>query len=97
MRLEPGMVVKTNYGTGPYRLTEVIRGCTCPAYLDEIEMDDPPSSSPHLHLICQRLGAHPRESPCYLNGYDEETLKSIWNEDYLIVINAGMPVQRTMF
>jgi nitrate/nitrite-specific signal transduction histidine kinase len=36
--LEIGMKIKTNYSDEPYYITQIDRGCTCPSYLDEIEM-----------------------------------------------------------
>lgn len=29
MRLEVGMIIRTNYGTGPYRITKLHRDCIC--------------------------------------------------------------------
>lgn len=69
MRLEIGDIVKTSYGTGPYVIEGIRRDCTCPKPLDEINMDDPPASPPHIGLI---LKGH-----YYLNGYDEFHLDSI--------------------
>lgn len=52
-KLEPGMLIKTNY-SGPYRIVDIERGCTCPFYLDELNMEDPPAQPPHLHLTLSR-------------------------------------------
>ena len=32
-----GMMVRTSYCTGPYEITGVIGGCTCPSFLDSLE------------------------------------------------------------
>jgi len=79
MRLRVGMYVRTNYNTGPYEVLEITRGCTCPQYLDTIEMADPPPSKPHIHLVCCKPGES-RRSEYYLAGYDEETLESVWTK-----------------
>lgn len=87
MRLEVGDRVKTSYGTGPYVICEILRNCTCPAPLDEINMEDPPDSPAHIHLILK--GRY------YLGGYEEETLRSVWSDDYLIYCEQQGPVQTT--
>ena len=34
----------------------------------------------------------------YLNGYDDETLKSVWNHDFLIPLPPdGTPIQASLF
>ncbi len=74
MRLEIGMLIKTNYSDGPYRIIDIERGCTCPSYLDEIEMDDPPPQPPHLHLVCTKANG---PGKAYFNNIVEETLLSL--------------------
>ena len=90
MRLEIGHTVKTNYNTGPYQIVEIIRDCICPEYLDE---DESPSA-PHMHLTCRDQD---RRGKFYLNGYDENTLKNVWSNDYLIICENSKPVQMTCF
>jgi len=104
MRLEPGMLIKTNY-SGPYRIVSITRGCTCPLYLDEINMKDPPDQPPHIHLTCCDPDT-PRKL-YWLNWYDEETLLSLTQSycgqkteldyDVIIVLDNDKPVQRTLF
>jgi hypothetical protein len=54
-----------------------MRGCTCPEYLDELEMDDDaPRTPPHIHMTCIKPGG-PKRNKFYLGGYDEETLESV--------------------
>lgn len=97
-RLEIGDVVATNYGTGAYRIVEIERGCTCPDYLDEIEMDDPPGSLPHLHIVAIYLAGPRKGRQAYLNGYEEGTGKNVWRpEDRLMLVEGHGPVQTTMF
>lgn len=96
MRIEAGMLVKTNYNTGPYLVKSVTRGCTCPAYDDWINSgeEDAPDSRPHMHLVCSRPDGKDR---FYLGGIDEDTLKSIWIDgDAIEVLPAEAPVQSTM-
>lgn len=79
--IQVGDVVRTNYGTGPYRVDHVVRGCTCPDYIDEIGFpDDAPPSRPHLHLVCTGwVGSDHNEGlEFYIAGYDEDTLESVW-------------------
>ena len=87
MRLEVGDIIKTNYGTGPYVIKSIMRNCTGPAPLDEINLDNPPESLPHIHLVL--------EGGFYLSGYDEATLKSVWDHDFLIYCGQKSQVQTT--
>ena len=95
MRLELGDIIRTNYGTGPYRITEIYRGCRCDE--DHQEDEDNPCP-PHIHLTVEKV--NPRDGldsrPCYLNRYDEETLRSLESEDCLIVMPSDAPVQTTL-
>lgn len=86
MKLREGMYVKTNYDTGPYRIVEILRGCTCPEYVRSLEGDETPSP-PHIHLIVKKPGDTPRNNPYYLAGYDEETLRCVWSKDRLYVVS----------
>ena len=73
-RLEVGMLIETNY-SGPYRIVEIERDCTCPLYLDELEMDDDaPPQPPHIHLVLSDPNGRGRY---YLSHFIEETLLSI--------------------
>ena len=79
-RFHKGMVVRTSYGTGPYRVHSFTEGCTCPSFLDTINMRNPPPSAPHSHIVCKIDG---KSGNYYLNGYDEN-LNSVWDNDRLI-------------
>lgn len=82
-RYHEGMIVRTSYGTGPYRVVDIIRDCQCPSFTDAVSLlAEAPPSSPHVHLICRKVGE--RTGFYYLNGYDEN-LRSVWSDDYLIV------------
>lgn len=94
--IQVGDIFRTSYGSGPYRAVQILRGCTCPRYLDEIEMDDPPPSRPHIHIVCRCVAPRfDREAnkDFYVNGYDETTLRSVWNDDCLEVIEHPAGVQ----
>ena len=83
-RLHKGMVVRTSYNTGPYRIVDIEEfACTCPSFTDAVTLaKNAPPSRPHYHLTCRKVGE--KTGFYYLNGYDEN-LCSVWNNDYLIV------------
>lgn len=86
--LREGMYVRTNYNTGPYEIMSILRDCTCPKYLDVINMADPPASAPHIHLVVRDPGdTRWKRRASYLNGYNEETLRSVWGKDRLYVVS----------
>ena len=91
MRLEIGMLIKTSYSTGPYRIIGIKRGCTCSSYLDSINMKEPPLRSEHIHLsLCN---PEKKRDRYWLSGYDEESLASVDSEDYLILLPQDKPIQ----
>lgn len=92
--LEVGQIIKTNYNTGPYRIKSIHRECTCPECIRSINGDDSPSLK-HIHLIVKDLNGG--RGDYYLNGYNEETLKSVWSDDYLILCEDDQPIQISLF
>ena len=104
MRLEPGMLIKTNYSERQYRIVLIERGCTCPLYLDEIDMDDPPPQPPHIHLTLTRPDG---TGKFWMGHYVEETLLSLQKTycgmkpapdyDRIIILEQDRPVQATLF
>lgn len=104
IKLEPGMLIETNY-SGPYRIKSVTRGCTCPNYVDTINLKSPPPQPPHIHIVCSDPDG--KGTPSYLNGYDEETLKSLdksycgekeeLDYDYITISEQDKPIQKTFF
>lgn len=77
--IREGMIVRTSYGTGPYKVLEVTHGCTCPSFLDSINLGkDAPPSKPHYHLVCRKVGGENKKSHFYLNGYDEN-YNCVWD------------------
>jgi hypothetical protein len=69
--LKPGMLIKTNYGTGPYRIKKIKRDCTCAHFLAVINQNDPPPLPPHIHLTVSNPDG---SGEFYLHYYDAETL-----------------------
>jgi len=99
-RLEVGMVVKTNYDTGPYQIRRIIRNCDCPNPIEEINNPSGARKSKrHIHLTCRHVNNPNKRDYAYLNGFDEKTLKSVWGNDRLILCEGGAtadPIQLTM-
>jgi hypothetical protein len=89
------MYVRTNYNTGPYEILSITRGCTWASYLDTINMAEPPASPPHIHITCCAPG-NPRNK-YWLNGYDEETLRSVWGRDRLYVVSPQAIFKQLLF
>lgn len=83
MRLQVGDVVITNYGTGPFLVTEIHGPCACPEYLRHINGDDTPSE-PHFHLVCSRDNG---TGTAWLNGYRLDG-SCVWSDDRLTVIGS---------
>ena len=82
-RVYNGMVIRTSYGTGPYRVVDFEKDCTCPSFMDVLEMgNDAPPSRPHYHLLCRKVGEN--KGFYHINGYDEN-LNSVWDNDRVIV------------
>ncbi len=103
--LQVGDIVRTSYGSGPYRIVDIERNCRCPDYLDVIEGKDNPSKL-HMHLVCVDANEPIRERYSYrklrwLNGYREYpngTIRCIWRpQDYLIVEGSTKGVQLQLF
>lgn len=88
-----GKVVKTNYGTGPYRIPKMHGPCTCPTYVDSINMDNPPPTREHFHMTCRRVGEEKRGDDYYLSHLDRngrsvvEDKSLATHRDYLIFLD----------
>lgn len=94
MRIEAGMRIETNYGTGPYTVERVKRTCTsCYAPQDILESGE--LLRPHMHLYLRDDKGHGGYS---LNYYDEETLRCIVRgmQDRVIILETKYPVQRSL-
>ena len=53
-----------------------------------------------MHIVCRenppRFESH-KDRDFYVNGYDEETLRSVWNDDYLILLSPESGDQLSLF
>lgn len=95
-RLSIGDVVQTNYGTGPYRVIDIKRGCTCQNYLDALEFggDEAPRSASHMHLTCVTSSTPTQKryrgrELRWLNGFVETSdgrIVSVWSDDELCIV-----------
>lgn len=97
MPIRRGEVVCTNYDTGPYQIVDIQGPCCCPAYLDQIDMANPPPSEAHYHLTC--IDASPegkKRGFSYLNGYRLDGT-NVWGDDELIFKGPDKQVTPDMF
>ena len=103
--LQVGDIVRTSYGTGPYRIIAITRNCRCSDYLDVINGNEKPSKA-HMHLVCVRADEPIRV--CYserkfywLNGYREYpdgSIRCVWSpQDYLVVGGYEKGEQLSLF
>ena len=86
MCIEVGAIVKTSYGTGPYKVVQVTGPCTCPTYTDSLyNFKNPLASLPHYHFVC--MDANGKTKSC-LNGYTMQNgkIKSVWCNDEIEVL-----------
>ncbi len=103
--IRPGDIVRTSYGTGPYKVLSISGPHTHPCYLAWINMRNPPPSRPHYDLTVVPVRApvdHDRASNyCYLNGYaptdDPQRWRSVWNEDELYLEAHAARAQLELF
>lgn len=73
-------IVRTSYGTGPYRITSFSGPITEPEYLRHIDGDDSPSEE-HYNITCAALDG--RGGEYYLNGYRPDGT-NVWTDDRLL-------------
>lgn len=109
--IEVGDIVRTNYGTGPYRVVTVARDCCCASYLDALDhmgKGKPPASPPHFHLVlvdadCP-IGKEPPQRGTWrgyswLNGFAEVGGRylNVWRDDEIFVEGRTPGVQLNLF
>lgn len=95
MRIEIGMTIITSYGTGPYVVKEIVRGCTCPEYVRSLNGDNRPSE-PHIHIVCEKPEKE-KEHPYYLNGYRSDG-SNVWSNDRIMLTGKQhKAIQLTLF
>jgi len=102
MKLEPGMLIKTNY-SGPYRIKSIKRGCICQLYSDRMKGIDQ-EQPPHIHLTLTRPDGTAR---FWMGHFDEETLLSLnkticghktkLGYDRIIIMDQDRPIQQSLF
>ena len=85
MKLEKGMVIKTNYGERIYKIRSIRKGCTCTKYTDVINGKNTPSEI-HNHLVVCDLDE--TRDPYYLNGYRDDG-SSVWYDDKIIIVKSN--------
>lgn len=69
-----GKIITTNYGTGPYRITEVAGPCRCPNYIDSLEQTwiyQAPRTEVHWHITMRKhpKPEHEADHDYYLGQY----------------------------
>ncbi len=92
--LAPGDIIKTNYETGPYRVVDVMRGCTCPNYVEELNAgrNKLPPAPEHIHVTCVKPDEEDRAKNHYwINRYLEEKgrIHSVDTPDEIFVIGKA--------
>lgn len=85
------MRITTGYSDVVYRIISIERGCTCPDYVDQISMREPPPRPPHLHLVVLDVGTGEK---CFLGGFDEATLRRVWARPPVNPENRAIPVSK---
>lgn len=102
MKLEPGMLIKTNY-SGPYRIKSIKRGCRCKLYSDTMKGIDR-EQPPHIHLTLTRPDGTGR---FWMGHFYEGTLLSLnkticgckkeLDYDRIIIMDQDRPIQQSLF
>jgi hypothetical protein len=90
-----GDIIETSYGSGPYRVTDIMRGCTCPHYQDLLRAFSQKgdySRSPHMEITCEdsepAVGKRAPMLFC-LSGYAETqggSLRNVTTDDELRIV-----------
>lgn len=107
-RIEIGQIIKTNYDTGPYRVVSIVRGCTCPHVLDDMNAkrphEEPDPLPPHAHLYLrgtEDAAPHNRGEEAWIGYLDEETLRTYGaggklTRDRVILLKNPVPIQTSI-
>lgn len=97
MCIEVGAIVKTSYGTGPYKIIQVTGPCTCTKYTSALyDFKNPLASLPHYHFVCTEKNGIRKP---VLNGYNKQNgkIKSVWCNDEIEVISFKAGHQFSLF
>lgn len=81
MQIAEGIVVRTNYNTGPYVIKHISGPCTCTEYVASLDGSKKPSE-PHYHLTVRDVDKT-RKGDSWLNGYRLDGT-NVWSKDQLI-------------
>lgn len=95
MSFQVGGIVRTNYNTGPYQVSEIEGPCTCPEYVRNLDGDETPSE-PHYHLTCIGMVGHEKGKTYWLNGHRPDG-SSVWSNDRLIFDGVAPGVTLDLF
>lgn len=88
-----GDIIKTSYGTWPYRIVEIQRGCRCMAYLGIVNGAPELPAPEHLHITCVKPEEPTeRKNHYWLNRYVEEKgrIRRLDSDDEIIVLANGV-------
>jgi hypothetical protein len=87
--IQVGDIIKTSYGTGPFVVLSVLRGCTCAEFVRRINGDDSPSE-PHMHADLMDMNGRKGYG---IGGYDDtvEPARNVWRNDTVSVIGIYEP------
>ena len=93
-KLAVGDIIETNYNTGPYRIVEITRGCTCASYLDTLNNmgEELPPDPEHIHLTLTNPNEPDNKNNRYwINRYLEENGRfvSADNDDEVFVVGKA--------
>ena len=86
--------------TGPYRITEISTGCTCPHFLDTLNNGHRARPrTKHIHIVAKWWEDDGRKNTYYLNGYDPDNLQDVSTgpDDFLVVGERGPEPQMGLF
>jgi hypothetical protein len=92
--LAVGAIIKTNYETGLHRVVDVMRGCTCPNYVAQLNAGgrNLPPAPEHIHVTCVKPDEEDRPKNHYwLNRYLEEKgrIHSVDTDDEIFVVGKA--------
>lgn len=93
-RFFKGMLIHTNYCGETYVVESVSEGCSCPSFVDSLNLGErAPQSKEHCHLVCRTLTN--KKDNRWLNGYDENGV-NVWIPGDRIIVNSEETLLLTM-
>lgn len=98
LHIEVGQLLKTNYGTGPYRVERIVRNCvSCYDPMDVF--DEGELLPPHDHFDVRYVTEdHNKNKIGYLNYFDGNTLRSVrrGDRDRLLLLETHNVLQTSL-